>query len=406
MSRIAIAFAPLILGTVAPWLVGGVWPALAVVRLPLLIGGGAATLWLGAADSEKRGMTTLLRGLSALGVLAMLVLSVWPAAKFFSGYWASTLGYNWQSRVTVSIHRFIILCARYPDWTVTWGVTAAAAILALILILAALTSRPRAGSGPWQGDFLAPHRVNSLANNLSGIPLGWTSKGFGWGGYRIGRRLLRYVPSANRNWTGGHHLVIAGTRAGKGVGCVIPSILDHQGPVVVLDVKGENLAVCGRARARLGRRQVVLNPFGLYNVFAAKDPEKLLGQPVYGWDPLRYVRVSTIHMQRDIETLVEGLIIPEIVPNDWISTDAKRLLTAFTEYVLTTQKAPTLLTVTEAIMNSNRMAVIESWKGSSLCGGRLDAVAGDFIGMSDKSLSPILSCLSNNLKWTQLEWVV
>lgn len=49
------------------------------------------------------------------------------------------------------------------------------------------------------------------------------------------------------------------------------------------------------------------------------------------------------------------------------------------------------------------MDLIQSWKGSSLCGGRLDQAAAEFADMSDRSLSPILSCLSDNLKWLQFD---
>lgn len=366
------------------------------MRWPLLAGGGAVIVWLLACDAEGYASTKLLRGLATLGVVAMLVLSLWQIVQFVPRYWADTADYGLFGRPGAVIDRLSALCLRYPKWTATWGATAAIAALIILWMLAGWSAPPKAGLGPWTGDFLAQHRINSLANNQTGIPLGWDRNG-------AGRRLLRYVPGFKRNWTAGHHCVIAGTRAGKGIGCVIPAILDHQGPVAVLDVKGENLAVCGRARAKMGRRQVILNPFGLYDVFQAKDPKHLLGQPVYGWDPLSYVRRGTVHMQRDIETLIDGLIVPEVGENAWISNGAKRLLSAFAEYVLTTQSAPTLLTIIRAVMASDRMTIVESWKGSNLCGGRLDEAAGEFLGMSDKSLSPILSWLSDNLKWAQLE---
>ncbi|MBP2536291.1 CocE/NonD family hydrolase [Agrobacterium tumefaciens] len=44
---------------------------------------------------------------------------------------------------------------------------------------------------------------------------------------------------------------------------VIPAIIDHDGPVAVLDIKGENFAVTRRYRQSLGRQVVVLNPFGV-----------------------------------------------------------------------------------------------------------------------------------------------
>lgn len=57
-------------------------------------------------------------------------------------------------------------------------------------------------------------------------------------------------------------ITIAPTGAGKGVCALIPTALTWPGSLVVIDVKGEVLAVTARARRRLGQRVVVLAPFG------------------------------------------------------------------------------------------------------------------------------------------------
>jgi len=59
----------------------------------------------------------------------------------------------------------------------------------------------------------------------------------------------------------GHLMTIASTGAGKGVGCIIPALLRHKGPVVVIDPKGENYAVTARARREMGQQVVLLDPF-------------------------------------------------------------------------------------------------------------------------------------------------
>ena len=61
----------------------------------------------------------------------------------------------------------------------------------------------------------------------------------------------------------GHLLTIAPTGAGKGVGCIIPALLRHEGPVIVIDPKGENVAVTARSRRERGERVVVLDPMGI-----------------------------------------------------------------------------------------------------------------------------------------------
>ena len=42
-------------------------------------------------------------------------------------------------------------------------------------------------------------------------------------------------------------VTVAPTGSGKGIGAVIPNLLDYPGSALVLDVKGENAAVTARA---------------------------------------------------------------------------------------------------------------------------------------------------------------
>ena len=76
----------------------------------------------------------------------------------------------------------------------------------------------------------------------------------------------------------GHLLTIAPTRAGKGVGAIIPNLLTADRPVIAIDPKGENFRVAGRARLRFGP-VYPLDPFGVtgacsaaYNPLGAIDP--------------------------------------------------------------------------------------------------------------------------------------
>ncbi|THK34141.1 type IV secretion system protein VirD4 [Ensifer sp. MPMI2T] len=51
-----------------------------------------------------------------------------------------------------------------------------------------------------------------------------------------------------------HSLIVAPTRAGKGVGVVIPTLLTFDGSVIALDVKGELFELTSRARLKRGDR--------------------------------------------------------------------------------------------------------------------------------------------------------
>lgn len=64
-------------------------------------------------------------------------------------------------------------------------------------------------------------------------------------------------------WAGdGHLLTVAPTRSGKGVGVVIPNLLNYPGSVLVVDPKGENYAITHSWREEvLGQQIVCLDPF-------------------------------------------------------------------------------------------------------------------------------------------------
>ena len=61
----------------------------------------------------------------------------------------------------------------------------------------------------------------------------------------------------------GHILTCAPTGAGKGIGAVIPNLIDYPGSAFVLDLKGENYAVTARARRRPGQDVLLIDPFAI-----------------------------------------------------------------------------------------------------------------------------------------------
>jgi type IV secretory pathway TraG/TraD family ATPase VirD4 len=61
----------------------------------------------------------------------------------------------------------------------------------------------------------------------------------------------------------GHVLTCAPTGAGKGIGAVIPNLLDYPGSALVLDIKGENYAVTHRARKKRGNDVFLIDPFAV-----------------------------------------------------------------------------------------------------------------------------------------------
>lgn len=78
-------------------------------------------------------------------------------------------------------------------------------------------------------------------------------------------RQLRFTWKNYLQWRGdGHIISVAPTRAGKGVGCVIPNLLNYSGSMVVIDPKGENYVKTSNYRYNSLMQQIVcLDPFSV-----------------------------------------------------------------------------------------------------------------------------------------------
>lgn len=68
----------------------------------------------------------------------------------------------------------------------------------------------------------------------------------------------------------GHMMTIAPTGAGKGTGCIVPALLRFDGPVIVIDPKGENALITARRRRELGQEVAVIDPMGVTGLASAR----------------------------------------------------------------------------------------------------------------------------------------
>ncbi|WP_142250131.1 type IV secretory system conjugative DNA transfer family protein [Bradyrhizobium sp. UNPF46] len=115
---------------------------------------------------------------------------------------------------------------------------------------------------------------------------------------RVGRSFLRF----NKD---GMIAVFAPMGAGKGVGIVIPNLLDYRGSIVCTDIKGENSAITRRRRETLGRVRAL----------DTTDPHRS-----DHFNPLDMIRAGTFHERDDAEALARLMIIPDEKTSHW---DAK-----------------------------------------------------------------------------------
>ena len=135
-------------------------------------------------------------------------------------------------------------------------------------------------------------------------------------GLIVGKRTWGFI-RFNRD---GHLLTFAPTRSGKGVGCVIPNLLDHRGSVVVTDIKGENYTITGRWRRSFSR---------VYRV-APFDGHV----PGSRYNPLDFIRTGCPE-DVDDAALIADLLVSRTGHDTFWDSEAQNLLAGLLLYAAT-----------------------------------------------------------------------
>jgi len=212
------------------------------------------------------------------------------------------------------------------------------------------------------------------------------------GGQQVGRKDDR------------HQITIGGSRAGKGVSLIIPTLLTYEGSVLAIDPKGElaRLSASPRAR-RLGQSTVVLDPFGVSGVKSsnfnplAEIEEHSPDLPGKKWP----------HAIDDAALIADALIIPSGNDAHWSDT-AKTLVQALILLVLELAACDRNLITVRALLMLKDPAVIGHAARSGIdreaalfdlmqtiftteFDGHIAAVGAQFAGMGDKERASVLS---------------
>lgn len=201
-------------------------------------------------------------------------------------------------------------------------------------------------------------------------------------GLLIGRdiqtgKLMRYDGPA-------HLLTLAPTRAGKGVGTVIPNLLTVPRSVLVIDPKGENAKIAGEARKRFGAVHI-LDPFGV------------TGLPASAYNPLGRLSAESLDLGEDAASLSEALVMdPPGQQSDahW-NEEAKALLSGLIMFAVAheDQDRKTLATVREylTLPPEKFRALLELMQDSAAAGGLIARAANRFLGKSDREAASVMS---------------
>jgi len=115
-------------------------------------------------------------------------------------------------------------------------------------------------------------------------------------------------------------ILAAPTRSGKGVGVVIPNLLDYRESAVVLDIKQENFDLTSGWRKSIGHEIYLFNPF-------AEDRRS------HRWNPMTYVSSDPSFRVSDLQS-ISAMLYPDGDDKDkfWTS-QARNAFLAFTLYL-------------------------------------------------------------------------
>lgn len=115
-------------------------------------------------------------------------------------------------------------------------------------------------------------------------------------------------------------ILAAPTRSGKGVGVVIPNLLDYQESMVVLDIKQENFDLTSGWRKSQGHEIYLFNPF-------AED------RRTHRWNPLSYVSKDPAFRVSDLMSIA-AMLYPDGSDDQkfWVS-QARNAFMAFSLYL-------------------------------------------------------------------------
>ena len=317
-------------------------------------------------------LSALFRGLARLGLVAIatpLLLLSWAVHIFV----ATAIGFFLLALVRQYVLHLPLFTnpATVPDWIANLAIYGAAWAAATWLWA------EKTGVGLW---------FDRSARDSHGSARFATRKeraAFQSGdGLLIGRdaetgRLLRYDGPA-------HLLTLAPTRAGKGVGTVIPNLLTADRSVLVIDPKGENARIAGEARRRFGAVHV-LDPFGVTGMVSS------------GYNPLDRLHPASPDLGEDAASLSEALVMdpPGQVSEAHWNEEAKALLSGLIMFAVAHEDEgrKTLATVREylTLPPAKTRALLELMQDSDAAGGLIARAANRFLGKSEREAASVMS---------------
>ncbi len=216
--------------------------------------------------------------------------------------------------------------------------------------------------------FAAREEVRPLAKAETGLLIG---------GHPENGALLRYEGPA-------HLLTMAPTRAGNGVGAIIPNLPLARRSIICIDAKGENARVAWRARDALDPVHV-LDPFGVIDL------------PSAAFDPLAELDPESLDIVEDAAALAGALVYDapgEAGEAHW-NEEAKALLAGVILYVAAHELPGrrTLSTVRDRTTSAPDLfqTMLTLMQQGEAAGGLIARAANRHLAKSDREAAGVLS---------------
>jgi type IV secretion system protein VirD4 len=212
-----------------------------------------------------------------------------------------------------------------------------------------------------------------------------------------------------------HVLLCAGSRAGKGRSCLIPTLLEYAGSTLTLDPKGELANVTARRRAENGQRVCIVDPFGV--------TAERLSEFRVGFNPLALLAVDSPSLVVDAGLVADALVIGSPGADPHWDESARNLIEGIILHVATYpayEGKRTLVTVRDVLKRAfdkvtdlpegfegapphqMRVEIIHNadlTKDNPDLSAALDGVARDFYDKADKERASVLSVALRNTKF-------
>ena len=187
-----------------------------------------------------------------------------------------------------------------------------------------------------------------------------------------------------------HLLTVGSTRSGKGVGAIIPNLLQYAGSVLVIDPKGENVAKTAHIRKQMGHNVIVL------------DPWKLSPWQSCTYNPFDEFTTTSETLVEDARLLAESLVVSSLdLSQHFFEEEAKSVLSTIIAFLLTSGEGPSLTSLIEILgqKDSEVVEFFDKLTQNQELDGFISRGATRFVDKAPNELSGVLSTARQHIEF-------